>query len=189
MQTTDVLAFADFTDVGHAWLKRNDNGVTARGSVHGAAPGVYTMWWTIWNTPEGCFVPFGCSEPDLFNPNAGLAVGFAGGGVVGPNGELHVTARLREGAAVGRFPYPEFQAVGVQLTEESLTDSRHAEVHLVLRSHGPKVRGLVGEALGSFNGACVYDPPISGSEPTYGTPGPNTCADLFFAVFPSENSP
>lgn len=26
-------------------------------------------------------------------------------------------------------------------------------------------------------------------EPAYGAPGPNSCSDLYFAVFPSENAP
>jgi hypothetical protein len=189
MQEADALAFADFSDKGDAWLLRNDNGITARASLSGVPSGMYTMWWVVWNTPEGCFDPFGCLEPDLFNPDAGVAIGRAGGALVGPNGELNISAHLSEGSALSGFPYPEFQAIGVQLNENSMLDSRHAEIHLVFRYHGEKVPGLVAEATHTFNGACVYEGPIAGSAPAYGAPGPNTCSDLFFSIFPSESAP
>jgi hypothetical protein len=189
LQISDVLTFGDFQDVGDSWLQRNDNVVVSMVNVNGADPGVYTMWWIVWNTPEGCYNPYACDEPDLFNPYAGLAIGYAGGAVVGPNGELKVTAKLTEGDTLTGFAYPEFQAIGVQLTETTMINVRHAEVHLVLRNHGEKEPGLVGEAMHTFNGGCVYDPPINGSEPAYGTPGPNTCFDPYFTVFPSEDAP
>ncbi len=192
MQSAEAYTFADlpdFVDVGDSKLLRNEDGVAARTTVYGVEPGVYTMWWVVWNTPEGCFEPWACNEPDLFNPNAGLAIGYAGGAVVRSNGVLKITAHLNEGTTLTGFPYPEFQSIGVELNETTMIDSRHAEVHLVLRSHGEMVQGLVGEALRTFNGACIYDPPITGSEPTYGMPGPNTCVDQYFSIFPSEDVP
>jgi len=188
-QATDVLTFADLSDVGEARLLRTDNGITAKAGVRDADPGVYTMWWVVWNTPEGCGTPFACGEPDLFNPDAGVAVGYAGGAVVDSSGKLRVNAHLSEGEELTGFPYPEFQAIGVQVNETTMLDSRHSEVHLVLRSHGEKIPGLVGEMLHTFNAGCVYEPPITGSDPAYGTPGPNTCEDLYFAVLPSEDTP
>lgn len=188
-QTADAFDFATMSDVGDSSLLRNDNGILAETTIHGAAPGVYTMWWVVWNTPEGCNIPFACVEEDLFNPNAGLAIGYAGGTIVDDNGQLHIAAHLREGATLTGFAYPEFQAIGVQLNETTMIDARHAEVHLVVRYHEEKIPGMVSTALLTFNGACVYDPPINGSEPAYGTPGPNTCADLYFSVFLSPVAP
>jgi hypothetical protein len=186
-QTTKVFAFADSSEVGEARLVRTDDTITAKAGVKGAEPGVYTMWWIVWNTPEGCGTPFACGEADLFNPDAGLAIGFAGGAVVDSSEKLRVTnATLSEGEELTGFPYPEFKSIGLEVNETTLLDTRHAEVHLVLRSHGAKIPGLVREMAHTFNAGCVYDPPITGSEPTYGTPGPNTCEDLYFAVFPSE---
>lgn len=65
------------------------------------------------------------------------------GAVVGPHGRLQLTAHLPEDRTLQGFPYPEFGTLGVALTETSLLDARHAEVHLVIRSHGPKMPGLV----------------------------------------------
>lgn len=190
-QTTDVLAFADFSDVGQANLLRTSHGITARATARGIPAGVYTMWWVVWNTPEGCATEHQCGEGDLFDPegDTGLAIGYAGGAVVGNSGKLTIAAHLREGQNLHGFPYPEFGAVGVSLTETSLIDSKHAEIHLVLRSHEERIPGMVGTQLRTFNGGCVYDPPINGSEPAYGEPGPNTCSDEFFAVFPSIDTP
>ena len=189
-QTADAFTFTDPpVDVGEASLLRNNNGVTTQITLDGAEPGVYTMWWVVWNTPEGCGTPWACNEPDLFNANAGLAIGYAGGTIVDSDGELHIAAHLNEGATLTRFAYPEFQGIGLQLNETTMVDSRHAEIHLVVRYHGEKVPGLVSTALHTFNGACVYDPPIAGSEPAYGTPGPNSCVDVYFAVFGSSAAP
>lgn len=188
-QSAGAYAFADGSHVGEAHLLRNNNGVTTQINVDGAPAGAYTMWWIVWNTPEGCFIAYACNEPDLFNPNAGLAIGYAGGTLVNNNGDLSITAHLNEGETLTRFPYPEFSAIGVQLTETTLVDTDHAEIHLVVRSHGPAIAGLISTATSTFNGACVYDPPINGSEPAYGTPGPNSCFDPYFSVFPSPNAP
>ena len=190
-QKTDVLAFADFGDMGQAKLLRSRGGMTAIVEARDIPAGVYTMWWVVWNTPEGCAMPHQCGEGDLFDPegDTGLAIGYAAGAVVGNNGRLSIGAHLREGKTLHGFPYPEFGALGVSLTETSLVDSDHAEIHLVLRSHQGRIPGMVGTQLRTFNGGCVYAPPISGSAPAYGEPGPNTCSDQFFAVFPSPDTP
>lgn len=190
VQTTDVLAFADLEDRGETQLWRTDDGIRTR--VRADLPqGVYTMWWVVWNTPEGCADPFACNEPDLFDPegDTGLAIGYGGGAVVGPDGTFSLQSRLAEGATLTRFPYPEFSAVGVSLTETTLVDSDHAEIHLVFRSHGDIVPGMLRTQRATFNGACTYQPPLDSASPIYGDPGPNTCEDQFFAVFPSIDTP
>ncbi|MCI0425136.1 MAG: hypothetical protein L0Z47_04690, partial [Actinobacteria bacterium] len=153
-QRTDVLAFADLGDTGDARLWRTNNRVLTAAGAEGIPAGVYTMWWVVWNTPEGCATPFACGEADLFDPegDTGLAIGYAGGDIVGANGRLRVVAHLREGRALDGFPYPEFGAIGVSLTETSLVDSKHAEIHLVLRSHEERIPGLIQSQLRTFNG-------------------------------------
>lgn len=188
-QTADVLEFADVSDHGNARLWRTDNGVTTVANAGDIPAGVYTMWWVVWNTPEGCATPWACVEADLFNPNAGLAIGYAGGTVVSANENLTVAASLREGRTLQGFPYPEFQSIGVQVTETTLVDSNHAEIHLVFRTHGDPIPGLIPDQIRTFNGGCVYEAPISGSEPSYGAPGAHACTDTFFTVFPSINTP
>ncbi len=190
-QDADVFAFADLPDLidaGDADLTRTGSTVKAKFTMDDAPEGVYSLWWVVWNTPEGCETPYACNEPDLFNPNAGLAIGYAGGGTVGPSGNLAINARLTEGQELTGFPYPEFSEVGLQLQDPTMFDSRHAELHLVLRSHGDGIPGLFGEMRRTFNAGCEYVGPIDGSAPTYGTPGPNECEDVYFAVFPSEHT-
>ncbi len=182
-QHTDVLAFDGFTDVGDAHLVRNDNSITTRLRLSGLEAGVYTLWWVVWNAPEHCEQPHACREADLFDPDVQVAIGGGGGRIVGSHGNLNLAASLDEGDELTGFP----AEYGIP-TVDVLTDARHAEIHLVLRSHGPAIPDLTNEMLHTFNGGCVYQGPIDGTEPAYGTEGPNNCEDLYFAVFPSENA-
>lgn len=117
-QGAEAYTFADlpvFVDVVDSSLVRNDYGVRASTKIYGAPVGVFTMWSGVWNTQEGCITPWACDEPDLFNENAGVAIGYAGGAFEGDDNFLEVTAHLREGATLVGFAYPEFQAIGVEL--------------------------------------------------------------------------
>ncbi len=188
-QSTAVLTFPGtelppLEDVGEARLLRNDHGVRTTVSASGVEPGVYTLWWVVWNAPEACATAFACTDADLFDPDVGVDIGYGGGALVGPNGRLHLASHLSEEADLTGFP-TEF---GVPLSNTGLVDARHAEIHLVIRSHGPVVTELAGEMLHTFNAACAYEPPLDESQPSYGTPGPNTCVDQYFAVFPSEDT-
>lgn len=183
-QEAEVLTFADVADVGDAHLLRTDDGISSRSRLSGIEPGVHTLWWVVWNAPENCAKAFACTDTDLSNPDVDLAIGYGGGRAVESNGRLNVAASLGEGQGLTGFP-TEF---GLPLVD-SLADARHAEVHVVLRSHGEKIPGLVDEMLHTFQAGCEYEGPIQGSEPAYGTEGPNTCQDMFFAVFPSEDAP
>ena len=68
------------------------------------------------------------------------------------------------------------------LPSYGLMDAEKAEVHIVIRSHGPKLPGQVREQISSFNGGCVYDG--IPEDPILGEAGPNTCEDILFAVHP-----
>lgn len=185
-QETDVLTFADLEDVGDALLRRTESGVGASVVVEGLEPGdVLTSWWVVWNTPEGCDVAYACVEADLFNPEAGLAIGYGGGSRVDTDGRFVLSSVLYEGDALHGFPYPEFMALGVELTESTLVDTDTAEIHLVLRNHGAPPPGAQRSALTTFNGGCVYEAPITGIEPAYGIAGTSTCVDELFVIFPS----
>jgi hypothetical protein len=177
-QAVDVYAFADVPDVqdvGDARLQRGPHGVTATASVDGAVPGVYTMWWVVWNNPQACGDD-GCDAADFGTPGLNLDIGYAGGDVVQGDGRLRVTRHLREGRPLTGLPV-EF---GIT-SGDGLLDADSSEVHLVLRSHGPVLRGLTGDMRRTFNGGCVYPNALPAE---YGTPGPNTCEDVYFAVFP-----
>lgn len=181
-ERTDVHTFADLpalVDVGDSTLIRTERGVTATPRTIGLEPGPHTMWWVVWNNPEACGAD-GCNEGDLGNPATGLDIGYAAGVVVGESGRGAFTARLREGRPLSGFP-TEF---GIT-SGSGLIDAEEAEIHLVVRSHGPRIPGLVGEMTRTFHAGCDYS--VFGGlieEGSYGTAGPNTCTDVQFAVHP-----
>ncbi len=162
---------------GEATLVRGEHDIQARVAAEDLEPGVYTLWWILFNQPEACLFPGECGPWDLTNPAVVSDLGYAGGVVVGENGTAHITARLAEGEDIVGFPDA---LPGIQ-SNTGLEDAMGTEVHLVVHAHGPVVPGLVGEQLNSFAGGC--DHPF-GDE--YGTPGPNPtteCMDVRFAVF------
>ena len=178
-QTSDVTEFVSLADVGSASLNRTPKGVrmnieTAVGGEledFGTTLGVdwetgdaTTVWFVVFNDPGGCVD--GCGEDDVldffFGANrAKVGVHFGTGHVAG-DPTFSAAARLAEGDTKGMlFGMP-------------LMDSQAAEIHLVVRSHGP-AGALTGQqlaaALHSVDGGCAPDN------------GPNTCGDSQFAVF------
>lgn len=163
-QTSDVFVVAslpEFEFVGSANLHRNKNGVTANFKTSDLEPGAYTLWIVVFNDPTACIE--GCNEPDLFIEAVKGEVLFATGHVVGNNGKGNFSARLNEGDNSGSvnslFGIPD---------NDGLRDSQAAEIHLVLRTHGPAIPGMVNEQIGSYTGGCVE----------------NDCEDILAAVFP-----
>jgi len=65
--------------------------------------------------------------------------------------------------------------------DHGLTNPQGAEVHLVLRSHGPRIPGQVAEQRTTFAGGCEFflDPGATHELE------PGQCSDLQFAVFPA----
>lgn len=179
-ERTDVYTFAGLpalVDVGDSTLIRSERGVTASLKTTGLDPGPHTMWWVVWNNPEACGAD-GCTEADMGNPATGLDIGYAAGVVVGESGRGSFSARLRERRPLSGFP-TEF---GIT-SGSGLVDAQNAEIHLVVRSHGPRIPGLVGEMTRTFHAGCDYS--VFGGliqEGKYGTAGPNACTDVQFAV-------
>jgi hypothetical protein len=182
LQHADVHPFAslpDVVDVGDATLVRTHRGIHARLRTHALPPGPHTLWWIVWNNAEACGDD-GCTDADLGAPGVDADIGYADGAVVHRNGRAQFAATLREGRPLTGFP-PE-----LGLTSGSgLIDARTAEVHLVVRSHGPSIRGIVRDMTHTLHGGCDYS--VFGGvvpEGAYGIPGPNTCTEMQFAVFP-----
>jgi hypothetical protein len=181
-QYADVYTLAGLpgaVDVGDSTLIRTERGVTAVVKTTGLLRGPHTMWWVVWNNPRACGAD-GCNEADLGNPETGVDIGYAAGVVVGDSGRAAFTAYLPQGSALGGFPSEFGIASG-----SGLIDAHHAEIHLVVRSHGPRIAGLVREMTHTFHAGCDYS--VFGgliAEGSYGTAGPNTCTDLLFAVHP-----
>lgn len=181
--TANVYSFADVgTPIGASSLVRNRNGVTATLRTTELLAGhAYTLWWVVFNEPSACAPDDGdeeiegvdCSAADLGKPAVKADVLFATGHVVGGSGKGNFAARLNEGDTDGSlFPPP----------SAGLIDAAQAEIHLVVRSHGPAIPGEVNEQIRSFGGGCTafLDPPaVPGEE--------GECADVQFAVHaPSE---
>jgi hypothetical protein len=164
-----VLDFSDFSDTGgNSFLTRLDDMILVTLEAEDLTPGdAMTLWFVVFNNPEGCFAVGQCGEFDEDFSDAGIisaeiAVGNATGNVVKSNGTLEFGGVLRQnmnddheiifGAAFGDY----------LLT----ADPEVAEVHVVLQSHGQGRGGMkLREQLTYFEANC--------------TP---SCADLQFAV-------
>lgn len=165
---------------GTATLHRNKNGITANFKAEGLYPGAYTIWWVIWNEPDNCADPGACMEPDFANAVAvEVEVMYAGGHVVGNNGKGNFSAHLNAGddspeSMNTSFGFPSVGGLRVGNTFD-------AEVHIVLRTHGPAVPGLINEQIGSYAGGCdtpFLIPPFTAYPDEIGQ-----CADIAAAVF------
>lgn len=140
----DVFAFDDGHVAGQAKLMRNDNGVAIKLSTSGLEPGsAATLWWVIWNHPENC-AQSPCLDTDFGNPATGVDFGYAAGSIVGGQGTATFAAHLNENDPDGFL----FSGLGLQ-------DARAAEVHAVVRTHGPAVPELINDQLHSFMGGCM----------------------------------
>lgn len=175
-QDSGVYQFDDGSHAGHAALHRNGNGVTMNlwttigGELDdfGVLQGVdwesgdaTTVWFIVFNDPDGCID--GCGEDDVIDffegeDRAEVGALRAAGHVAGGS-DFNASGRLNEGDATEL------------LFGTPLIDAMTAEIHLVVRSHGPasNLHGAVlAAALHSVDGGC----------------GINTCGDSQFAVFP-----
>jgi hypothetical protein len=186
VQESPVHRFADATAVDDAFarLTRYNGVVTAVISTDDLVAGdVYTLWWVVFNAPENCSNGV-CDLDDIFAVDengsvprdadgnrvmnmdgiaaAEISVLHAAGGY-SEHGSLSTSAWLREGAT----PWTVFGA--------GLLDAETAEIHLVVRTHGPKLDGAFADQLSTFGGGC---------EPMDAAP----CDDVQFAIFmPTAN--
>lgn len=190
-QKADVHRFDTGEVVGDATLTRTGSGVSM--TIKSAVEGVLmafgepqdaefsrgdatTVWWAVFNNPQNCVDPlpeFGaqCGEGDV---NAAVLFGdpnevkvdvlFATGHVAG--------AKWRAGAALSEGDTSGSTLPLFGLDPIGLMDAGKAEIHLIVRSHGPATNLVPGElagAIGTIDGGCET----------------NTCGDPQFAVFES----
>ena len=169
--SSNVYTFAGMNNVGNSTLVRNNNGVTLNLKTTSLNAGhAYTVWFVIFNNPEECGIQGGevspdvpCNLPDLFNPAVQGDVMYGAGSLAGGVGTATFAGHRAEGdlsgSIIGLFGLP----------AHGIIDARKAEIHFVVRTHGPKIPGKVREQIGSFNGGCP----------------PNNCVDVQFAVHQS----
>lgn len=180
-QTVEIFDVVNGVQAGSSTLHRNSNGITVNFKAEGLIPGhTYTLWWVIWNYPDNCAnSPNPCDEPDFGNPVVvGVDVLNAGGHLAGNSGKVNISAHLKEGdtsKSIIRSVFNLADPIG-------LIDAQTAEVHPVLRSHGPAIPGMVNEQIGSYLGGCTvfFDAftqiPLNEGE----------CGDIYAAIHQAE---
>jgi hypothetical protein len=162
--------------VGTSQLVRTNNGMNMTFQSGGLEPGtVATIWWVIFNNPEECVVPGNCGAADVFNPDqvqlVDISVFYAAGHVIGGSGKANYGAHI----PVGKLTVnPDQDANQLIIGDGILKNAMGAEVHLVLRTHGPKIPHMVHQQVKTFDAGCTTAPPA--------LQGPNTCQNLQFSV-------
>jgi hypothetical protein len=145
--TAGVIDFATFAPVEGAWSKlvRNGSGISMTLHTSGLTAGdAYTVWFVAFNHPENCTAPIGdltmCGEPDLVDPAVATAAFLAGGHVIGTDGPATISGSLKVGQTKDALSFPD-GAGGFITPFTTLTNPMGAEVHLIVRRHGPWVPG------------------------------------------------
>ena len=173
--TVDIFNAVTGDVIGKSTLHRNGNGITINFKTTGLMPGhAYTLWWVVWNKPENCATPGACVESDFANAgDVEVQLLYAAGHISGNNGKGNFSAHLKENDDTGSihelFGLPNFGG---------LQDAQKAEIHAVLRSHGPKIPGQVSEQINSYEGGCVVNfAPFTEIPDEAGE-----CGDIFAAI-------
>lgn len=138
--------------VGEVWYSISTKNLPA---------GDYTNWWIIWNDPTKC--AGGCGEDDL--GIEGNAVFRATGGAVGPNGRGKFSAWLPEGFEPAPVGGAVNSTVVVSNGGAGLTNAQGAEIHVVIRYHGPHVANAL--QTSTLGGGCS----VASTFPDSGPPG------------------
>lgn len=163
--------------VGNSMLIRNQKGLAMALKSHLVSRHVYTVWWVVFNFPENCQVPGACSEADFANAQAvGLDLMFAAGDATCHHGIGEFKGQLKVGDTSGSIN--RLLDLGEPI---GLLDAKKAEVHLVVRSHGPKLFDQRKLQMSSYDGGCtVYFQPF-----TEIPKAPGECGEIQFAVHQS----
>jgi len=117
------------TSSGHAILRRKDDTINLEIRTSGLPPGAYTIWWVVWNNPDGCEGP--CGEDDLFSETGENSVFWAGYDIVTGNGKGNFTASYTNGDPRGEDGEQNIIDLGFGV------DPATAEVHNIIKYHGP----------------------------------------------------
>jgi hypothetical protein len=138
-----------------AKLTRGDGLVWLRVNTTGLPAGAYTVWWVIFNNPAACGES--CTDADFANPAVAASALFATGGVVRHNGVGHFRAHLEENDPPGEV-----------LFGPGLASASGAEIHIIVRYHGPAGTGDLLEAqTTTFGGGCMGMDPMYPNFPCY----------------------
>ena len=157
--------------VGTAELSRIAQGLNLTLHTTMLTPGAaYTIWWIIFNNPEECSgVP--CGLGDLGNALVNPSVFWSTGGVVQDNGVGNFQATIDEGE-------PSKGPDGFLVGTDGLVDAAKAEVHVIIKYHGPAsndpdelflqtntVLGLCDDRANALPDGNCFDPQIAMQNP------------------------
>ena len=131
-----------------ATILRNKRGVTTNFNATGLEPGAYTIWVVVFNNRSYCGTE-PCGEADLFIEAVEGDVLFGTGHVVGENGKGNFSSRLNENDESGSIS----DIFGLPMAS-GLHNAQEAEVHLVLRYHGPAIPGKIDEQIHTYEAGC-----------------------------------
>ena len=162
---------------GTSTLIRNENNLQVQFETSNLIPNhAYTLWWVIWNKPENCTdYPEPCLDTDFtIADKVEVEFLYANGLVADSNGDILFTATLNENDNLNSinasvFEFPEFGG---------LQDAQKAEVHFILRSHGPAVDGIINQRISTFGGGCSTNlPPFTDIPNEVGE-----CSEIQFSI-------
>jgi hypothetical protein len=143
--------------INGATLGRNANNVSAQIQATVPGPNTATVWAAVFDAPENCLTT-PCGLPDLGNAAAMPTLLRAGGRVIG-GGPVNIAGHVKEGDT------------SEALLGAGMMDAMTAEVHFILRLHGPQIPMMVNDQIHSFGGGCAINP----------------CADVGAAIFQPPN--
>ncbi len=197
--TAPVLDFASLAEFGTSKLVRTDSGISynfrtmGTGVFRGAT---FTLWVVVFNAPEDCLSEAedgwedGCGLGDILAAFTGSSpsdvdVLYGGGNVAGHSGSIRLGGHRQAGGDNSGSFYTELVPVlGHGYDPPGLYNPRGAEIHFVMRGHGPKVTANMPAQIHSFLGGCEGDGPgILGDEvPPAIADEDGECMDTQFAV-------
>jgi len=169
---------------GTSRIVRTDNGVGGNIKVHlgndsGSAKGLaITLWIVIFNNPDICvYGPGFCGDDaDFANPDVMPDVVYGGGNVVGASEKARIGFHYKAGNNAGSIA----DLFGLPLDADGnsfgLIYPRSAEVHYVIRLHGPKNPAAMPEQIQSYGGGCTT------GFPPFGWPSPENSGDLYLGL-------
>jgi hypothetical protein len=116
----------------------------------------YSIWIVAFNHPEHCITPDACGTGDLEafggDPRVEASVFWGGGFVADGTGSADTTLTVRPGRTN--------RELFVSTRDYGLLNVGGAEIHIVIRSHGPAgSRGPLSGQIGTASGACPPPPP------------------------------
>ena len=179
-QNVDVMTHSSQGDVrvvnvGGARMIRSDDGVFVNLEARDLQPNhAYTMWVVAINAPQHCSeAPCQSSDVMKNTDQVKADLGYGDGAVAGMDGKARFAAFQPTGAMAHSW-------FGRGLMTPD------AEIHLVIRDHGPLVQGREAAMLSTFRDGCnaesVADT-LPQTAQSNGRPGTYKCANVQAAVF------